>query len=220
MGVSTWPEASWMGSNYFTVPQGGTTITFNYNFLTEEGYNNDNFSIGILDANGLFTGTMFTVIDVDNATLYPIIGETTGPHGSHFTKETGVLSGTVNIPATFGGQTIALAFAIIDVDGDRYGDSAVLIDNVSSPVPNGDFEGGLLGAHGFIGQSNNGWYMYGGNVHLLPDGSLPGVDTTGLQDNYAYLSNGPGAMAPEPVSAVLFVTGAAILGGRRLWRRR
>jgi len=213
-------EGSFMASKGFTVPAGGTTISFNYNFLTDElgafeapvPVVNDYFGAGLLPAAGGDPLEVYYIADVLTSSFSLIHGGTgaTGPHGSFFTWETGVLSGSVDISPTYQGQEAVLAFAVFDLE-DPFVDSGVLIDNIVG-LPNGDFTGGLLGTGGFIGQDKDGWDLYGGNVHLLPDGSLSGVDTTGFSGNYAYLSTGPEAMTAVPEPGPLLLLGSGLSG--------
>lgn len=163
----------------------------------------------------------YYIADIFTSSFSPLDPPATGPHGSYFTHQTGVItdSTTIHIPSDFGGMDVALGFAVFDLE-DRVVDTAVLIDNIDNGLlmpPFGDFSGGLLGPGGFIVGD-----AYSGNVHLLPDGSLSGVDTTGFTGNYAYLSTGPEAMIPEPATVVLLGIGLAGLGGGgylRRWRR-
>lgn len=213
-------EGSGMVSNLFDVTA-GTEITFNYNLITdefdEEGADvNDYFGAMLLDPLTNSIVEMFYIADIYTSTFSPISEGTVGPHGSYFTYQTGVLSGSLNISSAY--TDVALAFGVFDID-DAEVDTGVILDNISGPVPFGDFENGLIGAGGFIIQTE--WdYMYGGNVHLLAvgDGFLDGVSTTGFSDNYAYMSTGPEDMppvVPEPISSTLFLIGGATLGFRR-----
>ena len=212
-----------MGSKTFTVPAEGTTISFDYNFLTDEFYDdspdvNDYFAAALLDPLSDDILELYYIADVYGSTFYPIIeGGGDGPHGSYFTYETHVVSDSIAIDPTYEGMDVVLSFAIFDLE-DPDVDSGVLIDNVSLPVPYGDFSGGLLGPGGFIGQDGEGWDLYGGNVHLLPDPPyLSEVDTTGFEGNYAYLSTGPDVMIPEPATICLLGLGMlALLRKRRV----
>ena len=221
-------EGSGMVSRTFDVTA-GDEITFNYNMLSSEpsdsGPYNDYFGAMIIDPVTDRIYETFRIADiighVDAGTFELIHADigVTGPHGSEFSHQTGVIRDWITVTGAY--ENVSLAFGIFDV-GDADVDTAVLLDNISIPLPSGagGFDNGLLGDGGFIYQHDDGDYMYGGNVHLLggTEGSIIGVDTTDLEGTYAYMSTGPGnntPIVPEPISSVLFLIGGATLGFRR-----
>lgn len=222
-------EGSGMVSNTFNVTA-GDTITFDFNLLTQERseilepgdeYVNDYFGAMLMNPLTDEIYETFRIADILTSTFSTITGGTTGPHGSTFSHQTGVISDFITVGSSYTG--VSLAFGIFDVE-DAEVDTGVIIDNISAP--NGGFDSGLLGTGGYIYQHPDGHYMYGGNVHLLEvdDGSLSGVDTGGLSGNYAYMSTGPENMpsppvVPEPISSALFLIGGATMGFRRFRKR-
>ncbi len=119
----------------FTVPAGVTTLTFDFNFVSEEfpewvgSQYNDAFTAVVTTPNG---ETTFAQTSVNSAVNVGLIGDCNFPAGDTTCGQTGWLQGTVDLSAFSGIAApinVDLIFSALDA-GDNIYDTHVLVDNM------------------------------------------------------------------------------------------
>jgi hypothetical protein len=117
----------------FTVPANAKSLTYKYNFVSEEPMEyvntkyNDQFEISVTNSNGekftLHTG------DIDHSTWIPLAPGSIFADGDNTAFHTGWQTMTHNIADESKGKPVTLTFHVWD-NGDSYYDSALLIDDI------------------------------------------------------------------------------------------
>lgn len=128
--LSTGTEGSRI-SQTISIPSGATTLSFNYDFVSEEPMEfvgsiyNDSVAVQISQGSTTsYTSTLETV----NTASWTSISNVDFAGGDHTTFHTGWKTKTINVSA-YAGKSVTLSFTIYDV-GDSIYDSACVLDNI------------------------------------------------------------------------------------------
>lgn len=219
-------EGSGISSATFTAV-GGSTITFNYNFISGEYSSggvevDDLFGAGLLDpVTGNFLG-IGSIITVSSAGMSDIDGGSTvyGPEGDYFIGQTGSLTYSYTVPTELNGADVQFAIGVFDVEDTEVA-SAVLIDNVS--LLGGDFEDDPFSLYGYfvggmipptgVGEGPldggpAGLFDWSGNESFDLDSSI----TEPGSGSFAYISTYDAELPPVPVPGAVWLLGSGLIG--------